>query len=85
MYTDYKVGDTVWIFMSHHQGQMTKGQIVHEFSLPDWYEGNKHWVVEVPTSVDALLEVRDEWSMSPAKDKPIGLFQSVADRLKAAQ
>lgn len=82
MYTDYKVGDKAWIHGVDEdttKNRLCEGTIVHEFSLPDHYLGNKYYVIEIPTHIDPLLEVRNAWSMSPNADTPIGLFAAVRE------
>jgi hypothetical protein len=58
----YEIGDKCWIFLSYHEGERTEGTVVHKFSLPGWCIP-EHYVVEIPTPVDPLLEVHDPYTM----------------------
>ena len=53
----WKLGDTVWIYLPGCDGRQS-GKIVHIFELPDWQPGTKHYVIELETEMDPLLEVR---------------------------
>lgn len=66
MKDDYKIGDEVGIFIGGHQGERTKGTVVYLLDLPDWMFRN--YVVEIPTHIDPLLEVRSAFSMRPWKE-----------------
>ena len=61
MFSDYKVGDSVWIWLYGHDGEMTEGKVVATLDLPDWMFRN--FVIEIPTSIDPLLEVRNWMGM----------------------
>jgi len=71
---DYNIGDFVWIFVGNHHGEMSKGTIVATLDLPGWQFRN--YVIEVPTSIDSLLEVRCAQTMRPS-DPRIGQIASV--------
>lgn len=72
---NYAIGDTVWLYVGDHRGKKSKGTIVHTFRL-DW--GGQFYVVEVPSHIDPLLEVRDWFSLAESEDAPLGLFKLVA-------
>ena len=79
MFTDYEVGQDVWIALGGPG--LVKGRIVHYFTLPDYGYYNTQYIIEIPTSIDPILEVRDAATMSPSEDKPIGIWQDLADKL----
>lgn len=83
MKTDYKVGDDCWIYMGRHNGKMTKGKILMKLDLSEFnYCVPGHFLIEIKTHIDPILEVRDPFSMSPAENEPIGLWAMARDRYK---
>lgn len=70
---DLKVGDTCWCYIGNHKGKMTKGTVVHILELDGW--AFKNYVIEIPTAIDPLLEVRGPWSVSEHPRKPIGFHR----------
>lgn len=60
---DYKIGDSAWIFVGDHGGDMSKGKVVAILDLSDY--SDIQYVVEIPTSMDPLLQVRDYMCMRP--------------------
>lgn len=52
----FNLGDDAWIYLSNHQGELTKGKVIAELDLPGY--GFKNYVIEIDTSVDPLLEIR---------------------------
>jgi hypothetical protein len=72
----YSVGDTVWIYgVSRNNHKLTKGTIVYQFSL----DGNAdaHYVVSVPSSIEALLEIRDWNTISQDSKGPVGAMREM--------
>lgn len=75
-YVEANVGDTVWIHGIETRGgenKLTQGKVVHIFR-PEGYSMDQY-VVEIPTHIDPLLEVRDGFTVSDAADKPIGIYR----------
>ena len=62
-HTDWKIDDTAWIHIGGPDNPLHEGKIVHIFELPHWAPGMKHYVVEIDTHIDPLLEVRSIGSM----------------------
>lgn len=61
---DYKVGDDAWIFVGAHQGEMSKGKVLAILDgLPGW--SYRHYVIEIPTHIEPLLEIRSSMAMRP--------------------
>lgn len=63
MKDEYAIGDEAWCYVGSHEGHMSKGKVVAALDLPGY--GYRHYVVEIPTSIDPLLEVRDAMTMRP--------------------
>lgn len=77
---DYKVGDDAWIYVSHHRGEMTKGKVVALLDLPDY--SYRHYVIEVPTSVDPLLEVRCSVTMRPSDPRLVEMARMISTKFE---
>lgn len=60
---EYKVGDEVGIYIGDHQGERSAGTVVAILDLDGWSMLN--YVIEVPTEIDPLLEVRNAFQMIP--------------------
>jgi hypothetical protein len=70
---ELNVGDAAWCYVGNHQGKMSKGKVVAVLNLEGW--GHKHYVIEISTHVDPLLEVRPPWAVSDSAKKPIGFMR----------
>ena len=72
----YAVGDTVWIYgVSRNNHKLTQGKIVYEFT-PDGYT-EVQYVVSVPSSIEALLEVRSWDTISQDSKGPVGSLREM--------
>lgn len=72
MKTDWKVGDTTYIYLLDHRGKLTEGKIVYVLNL-DHYS-YPHYVIEIETGIDPILEVRDALTMADNKNGRIGFW-----------
>lgn len=71
---DLDVGSDCWCYAGfNHKGKMSKGKIAAIVSLPGYHR--PHYIVEIPTSIEPLLEVRDGFSISDDAIKPIGIYR----------
>jgi hypothetical protein len=70
---DLDVGDDCWCYVGNHKGKKSKGTIIAIVRLPGY--AKPHYIVEIPTSVDPLLEVRDGFSISDSEKKHIGFLR----------
>lgn len=69
--TKYNVGDTVWIYgVQRDNVKSTQGTVVKAFNI----EGYKdtHYVVEIPTEIEPLLEIRTWQTISQTADGHVG-------------
>jgi hypothetical protein len=78
---DLKVGDTCWIHGVGSSGNFTKGTVISIVNLPNY--GFQHYIIEIPTHIDPILEIRDPFTVSDHPDKPIGCFRRSEETLKA--
>ena len=72
---NYAIGDTVWIYGIARTNKLTKGKIIHEFT-PEGYE-DMQYIIEVPTSIAPLLEVREWSTISQDSTGPIGSMREM--------
>ena len=70
----YAVGDTVWIYgISKNNVKSTQGTVIKVFTIDyDNYNKEPHYLVEVPTEIEPLLEVRTWHTISQTKDGHVG-------------
>jgi hypothetical protein len=67
----YNVGDTVWIYgVSRANVKSTQGTVVKAFTIEGYNE--LHYVVEIPTEIEPLLEIRTWQTISQTKDGHVG-------------
>lgn len=59
----YKVDDECFIYLGNHQGKRSKGKVIFILDLPDY--SHPHYVIEIETSIDPLLEIRAAFTMWP--------------------
>lgn len=70
----YRFGDTVWIYgIDQTNKKPVQGTVVHQFTL----DGNNEvqYVIEIPTQIDSLLEVRTWQQISQDKNGPVGVLR----------
>ena len=70
----YAVGDTVWIYgVNRDNNRSVQGTVIKVFTI-DYGNYNKepHYLVEIPTEIEPLLEVRTWHTISQSKDGHVG-------------
>jgi hypothetical protein len=70
---ELSVGDLCWCYVGNHKGKLSKGKVVHILNLKGW--PCKHYVIEIPTGVEPLLEIRDGLTVSDRAKGPIGFLR----------
>lgn len=77
----YKVGETVWIYgINRSNTKPVKGKVIKVIDLSDaGYTTGDHYVVEVPTSIEPLLEVRTWHNISQDEKGPVGSFRELGN------
>ena len=70
----YNVGDTVWIYgISKGNTKSTQGTVIKKFTIDyESYNNEPHYLIEVPTEIEPLLEVRTWHTISQTKDGHVG-------------
>ena len=75
----YENGDTVWIYgISRGNARPFKGTVLKSFNLSDCgYNDEPHYLVEIPTEIEPLLEVRTWHNMSQDETGPVGSLREL--------
>jgi hypothetical protein len=82
----YNVEDTVWIYgIGRTNEKSTQGKVIKVFTI-DYGNYNKepHYLVEIPTEIEPLLEVRTWHTISQTKDGHVGSLREVFENPDAA-
>lgn len=82
MKTSYDKGDDVWIHLGEAPGKLSKGKVLEVIDLSEHGYTFPNYLIEIPTSIDPLLEVRDAMTMSEDAKGPIGLFRKMREGMK---
>jgi hypothetical protein len=78
---DYIVGDTVWIYgINRNNAKPVQGKVVKVVDLSDvGYSVGDHYIIEVPTHIDPILEIRTWHSISQDERGPVGSLRSIGN------
>lgn len=83
----YNVGDTVWVYgISRTNEKSTQGTVIKVFTI-DYGNYNKepHYLIEIPTEIEPLLEVRTWHTISQTKDGHVGSIREAVSDPDAAR
>ena len=75
----YNVGDTVWIYgINRSNVKPTAGKIIKVVDLSDagWSIGN-HYIIEIPSHIEPLLEIRSWHNISQDAQGPVGSLRGL--------
>ena len=77
----YEVGDAVWIYgINRSNTRPTKGKVIKIVDLRDsGYTEGPHYIVEVPTHIEPLLEIRTWHNISQDETGPVGSFRELGN------
>jgi hypothetical protein len=75
----YNNGDSVWIYgISRNNARPVKGTVIKSFDLSDCgYNDELHYLVEIPTEIEPLLEVRTWHNISQDEKGPVGSLREL--------
>lgn len=75
----YELKDTAWIHLGN--GKLHKGRVVDYFDLEHvgYPKSTEFYIVEIPTEIDPLLEVRTWEQMSQDSNGPIGAYRAIKE------
>lgn len=73
---EYAAGDVVWIHgVDHKHNKLTQGTVIKVLDLSDIGHHGIHYIVEIPTHIEPLLEIRTWENISQDEIGPIGGFR----------
>ena len=77
----YNIGDNVWIYgINRNNTKPTQGKVIKIVDLSDaGYNIGEHYIIEVPTHIDPLLEIRTWHNISQDEKGPIGSFRDLGN------
>ena len=67
-------GDTVWIYLGGYSG-LTEGKVLEVLDLKEHGYAHEQYLIEVPTSIDPVLVLRDFHTLSDTKEGPLFLYR----------
>jgi hypothetical protein len=77
----YNIGDSVWIYgINRSNIKSTKGKVIQVLDLGSaGYSDGPHYVIEIPTHIDPLLEIRTWENMSQDEKGPVGSLRNLGN------
>lgn len=85
----YNIGDSAWIYgLLNDRGEnvLREGKVIKTFNIDygNYDSTCQYYVVEIPSSIDPLLEVRVWENMSQDANGPVGGFREAVNDYQAA-
>lgn len=76
---EYAVGDTVWVYgINRSNTKPTQGTVIKAVDLSDaGYSIGTHYIVEIPSHIEPLLEIRTWHNISQDAVGPVGSLREV--------
>lgn len=77
----YKVGDTVWVYgVNRSNTKPVEGKVIKIVDLSAaGYTLGDHYIIEVPTSIEPLLEIRSWHNISQDANGPVGSLRDLGN------
>jgi hypothetical protein len=77
----YAVGDTVWIYgINRSNIKPAQGKVIKIVDLSDaGYSTEDHYVIEIPSHIEPLLEVRSWHNISQDEKGPVGSLREIGN------
>lgn len=78
---EYAIGDSVWIYgVSVNNNRSVKGKVIKSIDLSaQGHLNGPYYIVEVPTHIEPLLEIRTWENMSQDESGPVGAFRELGN------
>jgi len=78
---EYVIGDTVWIYgINRSNVKPTKGKIIKVVDLSEaGYSVGDHYIIEVPTHIEPVLEIRTWHNISQDEKGPVGSLRELGN------
>lgn len=78
---EYKIGDDVWIHGITPSNKLTKGKIIADIDLSSQGHAHTQYIIEIPTHIEPLLEIRTWHSISQDEKGPVGSLRDLKDKI----
>lgn len=78
---EYSPGDPVWIHGVTIKNNLTQGKVISTIDLSNQGYTDVHYVIEIPTGIDPLLEIRTWHTMSQDNKGPVGSLRNLGEIL----
>jgi hypothetical protein len=79
----YAVGDIAWIYgVRRSNDKSTQGKVIKVFTIEGYVE--THYVIEIPTEIEPLLEIRTWHTISQTQDGHVGSLREAFSNPDAA-
>jgi hypothetical protein len=77
----YAVGDTVWIYgINRSNIKPAQGKVIKIVDLSDaGYSIDNHYIIEIPSHIEPLLEVRSWHNISQDEKGPVGSLREIGN------
>ena len=72
---EFKEGDACWIHIGGEGNPLIEGKVIHVFEIKE-YTPTKYYVIDLPTGIDGIYEVRNGFQMSDSEYLPIGIWRN---------
>lgn len=78
---EYAVGDSVWIYgVNRSNVKPVEGKVIKVVDLTNaGYGFGPHYIIEVPTHIEPLLEIRSWHNISQDEKGPVGSFREIGN------
>jgi hypothetical protein len=77
---EYNIGDTVWIYGITTANKITQGTVVASIDLKaQGFGSDLHYIIEIPTHIESLLELRTWLTISQDEHGPVGSIRSIGN------
>lgn len=78
---EYKIGDDVWIHGINPSNKLTKGTVIFEVNLSSQGYTDPQYIIEIPTSIEPLLEIRTWHTISQDEKGPVGSLRKFGNEI----
>ncbi len=79
----YSINDPVWIHGVSSNNKLTEGTVIASVDLKSCGYAEIHYIIEIPTHIEPLLEIRTWQTMSQDAEGPIGSMRELGETLSA--
>lgn len=80
---EYNLNEEVWIHGIESSNKLTKGKIIATVDLSSVGHEELQYIIEIPTHIEPLLEIRTWHTISQDEKGPVGSLRNFGDILPA--